>query len=200
MKKIPLTLISISLLASAHASTLACFEFTGNSLAVSSELYAGSTSVITLNASPTNLTVNADALDFTASGAGVYAGFLGAPANSFSFTYTVTGLTGAATLDISSLEFDIANNSGGTRVSAIVSGQTFGSNTVTTGTNTAAIVGAPTGLVNGDVVTIEFGIRGGSADPTATLDNFKLIGVIPEPSSAALLGLGALALVARRKR
>lgn len=208
------TIKSLAVLAvttfAAHSATLASFGFTGDSLAVTSELFTGSTGSISLN-STTNFTITGDEMVFDSSynndpaatppiTGGTYSGWNGAGQNTFSFSYTVTGLAAGETLDITSLGADYSGGSGGLRIGAIVTGQTMPSNTASGGNFDLAIVGAPTGLVNGDSVNFTFGVRDGT-NRTVTFDNFQLTGtVVPEPSSSALLGLGALSLVTRRRR
>ena len=59
-----------------------------------------------------------------------------------------------------------------------------------------------TGLLNGD--TVDFfstrGINGGATLGSLSFDSFVAPAAIPEPTSTALLGLGGLAFVLRRRR
>lgn len=62
---------------------------------------------------------------------------------------------------------------------------------------TVANGGAGVTLANGQTLTFSLGR---SANVATSYDNIAFIGQIPEPSSTALLGLGGLALVLRRRR
>jgi len=53
---------------------------------------------------------------------------------------------------------------------------------------------------DGDVLQIRFSERGNSTARDIYVDNYSLTSVVPEPSSTALLGLGGLALIMRRRK
>lgn len=182
-----------------QAAVLATFDFTTDSLAVTSELFSGSTGNITLGS---QYSTDADSLLYTADVNS--SGFLGAATNTFSFSYTVTGLAAGESLSLDSLDFDYTGFDGSVRVSATDTGTFVGDEDPASGDGSFSSTSnlTSTGLVNGDTVTVEFGIRDApGTDQTFTLDNFTLNGtIVPEPTSSVLLGLGALGLLARRKR
>ncbi|MFC5051552.1 PEP-CTERM sorting domain-containing protein [Rubritalea spongiae] len=192
----------------AQAVTLAEYAFTSaasNQLAVTSELYAGSSSVVTLGSAWTAGTdlLNLDLADSNTNQI--------AAQNGFSFVYTVTGLTAGQALNITNLSLDVysfENTKNTVRYAFYVDGVQSGStvdpaNDVTVNYNHAFTPGENlSGLSNGDSFVFKFGMRDNTSG-SMTADNFILSGevvAVPEPSSTALLGLGGIAVILRRRR
>ncbi|MGB7323362.1 MAG: PEP-CTERM sorting domain-containing protein, partial [Rubripirellula sp.] len=192
------------------AAVLSTFSFDGGSLAVTSELFGGSTSDITLGSSWNIPAVTDNRLAQPASATGTS---VISPAHRVGFTYTVTGLAANETLDITTASIDHTGASSTYRFNYLVNGSTLGTNfdppnsgTYTGNIGSSAIgMSAAAGLVNGDSFTIAFTTRDNTAGGTLTLDNFVLSGevnatAVPEPSSLAVLGVGFAGLVLRRRK
>lgn len=186
---------------SASAVTLAIYGFDAGALSATNELFANSSGNLSLGTGWTPDITNGN-ISILATDVGTNTNL--STASQISFVYTVTGLAAGETLSLDSATFDYTNFDGSARVD-VVSGVPFLNETPANGDGSHTSPLTPTGLVNGDMATITFALRdGSSADGlTYTLDNFELEGTItpvPEPSSAALLGISGLALVLRRRR
>ena len=194
----------------AQAATLATYGFDGGSLSVTSELYSGSSSDIVFSTGEYGdpaVTAAAWSADVTNENISILGDDVGTNVNlstqsQFTFDYTVIGLLAGETLSIESISYDYTGFDGSVRVGASFGGSITTQNP-TTGDSSHTTPLSRTGLVNGETVTIKFGLRDGSGGngKTYTLDNLNLNGtVVPEPSSTALLGLGGLALILRRRK
>lgn len=133
----------------------------------------------------------------------VYGGYLddGVKTGGGGATFTVSGLTalfgsGPYTITVYSFSDDTTNPMGTLTLNGGASTAITGSPSTGTLTGTYGIT-TFTG-VTGDSFTILGAVSSGTAPQNrSTISGFS---VIPEPSSAALLGLGGLALVLRRRK
>ena len=133
-------------------------------------------------------------------------------------TFTVSGLATDEAISLSSVNFDfIPAFFSGTDVQLAVLTGTSAASLTTTAYDTGVIsvtsnpetfaqsFAITDSLQNGDTLSFGFDFSNSFVNVARTqvVDNFVLNGdivTVPEPSSAALLGLGSLALLARRKR
>lgn len=194
--------------ASTQAATLAEYTFTGESLSVSSELFTGSASDITLGSAwvNSNTPTTDDFLTLNLANSNTN---VAAAQNGFSFTYTVSGLSAGEALSLTSIAIEVEETvtRNTVRHSIFVDGLNI-TGSVDPASFPATIdydfisADGYSSLSNGDIVTIQYGMRDNEAG-TLTADNFILSGevvAVPEPSSTALLGLGGLALILRRRK
>ncbi|WP_411825237.1 PEP-CTERM sorting domain-containing protein [Luteolibacter sp. AS25] len=211
MKKTLLfTLSACTLLAgAAHAVTLATFDFTGGSLAATTQDF-GTSSDLQLGAQ-----YEADAVTGTVFNTS--AGFgtsTDTPAQQALFLYTVSGLVGNERLTLDSITLTTAQTGGlnSFRITAYAAGEQASAGVdpvVNTGSTDVFVFDQNTSnyteLQNGDSLLVGWGARDGGNPPSRVdYDDLILSGtittVIPEPSSTALLGLGFAGLLFRRKR
>ena len=186
-------LLSAALLSAANATILVTFDFTGGSVAASEVIGTAS--------------------DFSSDLAGASAateafGFNEAQANDArvtnSFTYTVSGLATGETLNLTSIDYDYSGEyAWGTQINFNNTGWKDQQTDNFSISYSESLTDR--GLSNGDMVTFSWEHASASnfndTARTQYLDNIVLNGtVVPEPTSLALLGLGGLALVTRRKR
>ena len=214
LKKIACAAGVVLLLAGyAHADIVATYDFTGGSLAPTTELFAGTAGDIVLG--DTTSAITADSMDdfLTALSADVGTAIVDAN-NGLSFNYTVMGLAAGETLNLDSASIDYTGFVGSVRVGFNDAGTPPSVNPADgNGTFTTAPDITPdptpnltsTGLVNGDVVNIRFGFRDNDAGgQTYTLDNLVLNGTVvtavPEPSSSLVLFAAGFGMIGFRRR
>ena len=114
--------------------------------------------------------------------------------------FTVTAGVGQ-TVTLESLTFDRVGGSD-TIIEFQEAGATVGSG-VTLNSNTDFVVAlaAPVIIGSGQTKSFTFNLNSGALNTSINIDDITLNGtVVPEPSSTALLGLGGLALILRRRR
>jgi len=129
-------------------------------------------------------------------------------------TFTATGLSATESIDLSDIEFSYLRYAVGDGYSPIMNmyidtGSGYGAvaHTADSTTSGAQAVTTSYTLLEGESITFGFAFAdtADSATRIHLIDNFVLNGTvnldtIPEPSSCALIGLGALSLLSRRKR
>ena len=201
----PILLLATGLLTASlsHAVTLATFNFDSGSLVVTTELFAGTTSDISFTSDPSSWSGNAT-LGRLSQDSNTNDASIGNDVNEFGFTYTVAGLQVGQTLNLTALSLDGFGAGNTVRYNTYVNDVAIGGNfnPPNNATYTGDLVqAATTGLENGDSVFISFAARDNVTNGALSVDNLILTGdVIPEPSSAALLGLAGMTLLLRRRR
>jgi len=137
----------------------------------------------------------------------------------FEFSFTVAGLATGETLTLDSFTYDYGTLSGQSAFTRSVesdlggslasfysaSGNSDGAFTANDTLLSTAFSAAERTLENGDTVTFRMQFTNGTSSGSRyhLIDDLTLTGTVnavPEPSAVALLGLGGLALIARRKR
>lgn len=180
-----------------RAATLSTFNFDAGSLAVSSELFPGSSGNINLGAS-WSVNTTTERLDAPLSGVGTG---INTGAHRFTFVYTVTGLDPGKTLNLTGASVAFTGASNTVRFNTYINGSTIGSNNNPPNSGTYTPSFSVLGLENGDTVSIGFALRANTNAGTVTADNYNLFGdVVPEPSSSLLLMMGGAVLALRRRR
>jgi len=141
----------------------------------------------------------------------------GAPSTSVSntITFTATGLSATESITLNDIEFAYGLYAMAAGYDAAMnlyvdSGSGYGSAIASGGVGNTGVKTATTSytLNNGDSLTFGFAFSdtaGGTTGRAHLIDDFVLNGTVnldtvPEPTSAGLLGIGGLALLARRKR
>ena len=220
MKNIILAISAVGLLSSAQAIVLTSINFTGGSTLSQVNNYVNPTAFGTSVGS-----IVSDAFQVTGTNVfGTYADNL-ADSDYHVIGLTVSGLTGSQTLSLTNITADAFGdfpdgdayaigaviNSTFTSVNdglfdeyQIANGGAANSFDFDIDTDLSSI----TGLTNGDTVTIGFFYESTSATNTSAnpgrlynLDNIVVNGeIVPEPSSSALIGLGGLVILSRRRR
>lgn len=190
-----------SLITFAHAAqgsiVLAEYDFTGGSLAATTELYTGSAGSVSLGVVAAD---NTAGNLFISDESNVIQTNINVTGALFTFSYTVTGLEVGETLSLDSASIDYTNFGNTVRVDFTEGA--FATENPATGDGTFTGNLTSVGLTNGDVATIRFGMRDNVGATTYTFDNLVLNGtVVPEPSSYALLvGLAGLGFAMVRRR
>lgn len=198
-KIVPLIVTGLAAASTSYGATLVSYDF--NSVSSKTELLQlqGSASDLTVTS---HFTINSGVANATLDSIGTNSNI-----QTIKFTYTVMGLGAGETLDIDSFTIDLKGTGNGatnyalndtdidTRLTVSINPSTF--------TNLSQ-PGTRSGLVNGNEFIVRFGLRDNQTGSAPyEIDNFVLDGTIiavPEPSSAALLGLGGLSLILRRRR
>ena len=86
-------------------------------------------------------------------------------------------------------------------IATAISGELTGSGTYTSTFSIAGLgIGGVTTAADLDYYLIQFAQQEDGLAGTTSIDNFSLTATVPEPSTTALLGLGGLALILRRKK
>lgn len=114
--------------------------------------------------------------------------------------FTVSADAGQ-TITLESLTFDL-HSGADTIVQFQAAGAAVGSSvTLTSNGDFVVALNDPVVIASGQSKSFTFNLNSGSLNSSIMLDDITLNGtVVPEPSSTALLGLGGLALILRRRR
>ncbi|MFC5050402.1 PEP-CTERM sorting domain-containing protein [Rubritalea spongiae] len=208
-----LAVTSVIATATSKAATLALFEFTGGSLDATTQNH-GTASAISFGGFWATDAVNGNLVKTLGSNA---AHRDQTNANHFvSFNFTVSGLSAGEVLVIDNAFVDYVESPASGNSIRHCYFLDYGSATEDVIVNNADPASASgnfelqtyspsyqsAGYSNGDTLTFIYSSRE-NIGGTMTADNFQLVGsvvAVPEPSSTALLGLGGLALIMRRRK
>ena len=192
-----------------QADTVASFNFTDGSLAATTQ-DIGTSGDIVLGA---DYSIDAANGTFFNTNTG-FGTATGAADQQALFTYTVSGLAADERLTLDNITLNVIETGGANsyRIQGYAAGQTASGNEDPPVTDIVVLpftlnTSNYTNLENGAMLSVGFGARDGNNPPTRVdYDNLVLNGTIttvasiPEPSSACLLGLGAIALFTQRRK
>lgn len=194
MKNITLSLIA---LAATSAAATITWDLNGDFTSTGSDAQVTVSSLTDLGNGP-GVSLTATQLEFDRSQGGPFGGGApqSVPADVF-FSFTVTNNT-AFTITLDS--FTNVNGTGNAGVNAVSIVDSSG-NTVfaVNNNNTDSTPSGDFSIAGNSTETFFIDLNSNGGNTFTTSDSFSLVAT-PEPSSAALLGLGGLALVARRRR
>ncbi len=206
MKKLMIALAILAVACAAQGAIIANYTFTGSS-AADSAAYANMTAGNIAMSSGTLLYTSSSTTAWTALGATVpYADFgsgwnTSSQAGARAFQFTITPSAGYQ-ISITSLAFLYQGTASGPgSIGWSIAGVSQDAFTRTVSTVTSYSDAGSAIITAATVIRIE-GWNGTSAGGNFRLDNIELDGTvsaIPEPATMSLLGLGALAMVLRRK-